>query len=283
LAEIIPGEVTQLSPLVRRVTAPNAGPLTGPGTNSYIIGKERFTVVDPGPAIDSHIEAILQACENKIDHILVTHTHADHSPAASQLATATGAHLVGAMQHDDHQDKTFQVSRDVKHAEQIGGEGFTLQAVHTPGHVGNHFCYLLEEEGMLFAGDHIMEGSTVVIVPPGGDMAAYINSLKLLENYPIQSIAPGHGGLIEEPMDWVRYLIDHRLQREQKVLKGLEGEGEISLEALTKKVYDDVDESLHLIASVSLWAHLLKLEDEGKVEKKGPEAEFGQQPWSLKL
>jgi len=288
-ALIVAGEVVQLSPLVRRITAPNPSALTGPGTNTYILGKKKLTVLDPGPVDQLHIDAILEATNNKIDMIVVTHTHDDHSPAAKILADKTGALLIGALYPDDgYQDLTFRADKKIRHGEILATDEFTLEAIHTPGHVGNHFCYLLkdnqldEKEGMLFTGDHIMEGSTVVIIPPSGDMADYIHSLQLLKQYPIQSMAPGHGHLIQQPMDYVNYLINHRLKREQKVIDALRQCGETSLNNLTKAVYDDVDVSLHLIASISLWAHLLKLEKEGKARRaKVAEAAFGEDCWKI--
>lgn len=280
---IVAGEVVQLSPLVRRITAPNPSTLTGPGTNSYIIGHKKIAVLDPGPVIASHINAILKATDNQIDYVVVTHTHDDHSPAAKVLADKTGALLIGATYHDDgYQDLTFHANQKIQHRELLSAEEWTLEAIHTPGHVGNHFCYLLKEEGMVFTGDHIMEGSTVVIIPPSGDMAEYMDSLRLLKKYPVKSLAPGHGHLIEQPIDTIDYLINHRLKREQKVIGALMKNGSISLNELTKNVYDDVDPSLHSIASISLWAHLIKLEKEGRAQSlKSKATRFGDEQWSF--
>jgi len=267
LSPIKPGDIVQLSPWVRRITAPNPGPLTGPGTNTYILGKEKIILLDPGPDDPSHLENILSAVDHKITTILVTHTHDDHSPAAKPLAEKTGALLIGAEHLDDgYQDRTFHADRKIHHGELLSTGELTIEAIHTPGHVGNHFCYFLKEEEMLFTGDHIMEGSTVVIIPPSGDMADYIASLELLKRYPIQSMAPGHGHLILQPMDYIDHLIAHRLKREQKVIEGLKKSSEISLENLTKIVYEDVDPAMHGIASISLWAHLLKLQKEGRAD-----------------
>jgi glyoxylase-like metal-dependent hydrolase (beta-lactamase superfamily II) len=266
MTDIVADKVVQLSPLVRRITAPNPGALTGPGTNTYIIGKNKITVLDPGPADQTHIDAILEAVGHKIDMIVVTHTHDDHSPAAKILAEKTGAPLVGFNYPDDgYQDLSFYPDVKIHHSEVLATDEYTLEAIHTPGHVGNHFCYLLKEEGMLFTGDHIMEGSTVVIIPPSGDMAEYITSLELLKQYPLVSLAPGHGHLINQPFDYVNYLIAHRLKREQKVIDCLRQVNEMNLGDLTKLVYDDVAVSLHMVASISLWAHILKLEKEHKV------------------
>lgn len=283
MTEIVAGIVTQLSPLLRRITAPNPSPLTASGTNTYLLGVGEVVVVDPGPNIPLHIDEILKACNGKLSTVFVTHTHADHSPAAAVLAKETGAVLKGATLHNDgQQDVTFQVEQQIAHGELFKTKEFTLEAVYTPGHVGNHFCYFLQDENVLFTGDHIMEGSTVVIVPPSGDMAEYVDSLRLLKNYPITSLAPGHGTLVENPDEWINYLIDHRLMREQKVIAGLQSCGEVSLKDLTDVVYDDVDKSLLPIASVSLWAHLLKLEQEGKVAKFSEKHwMFGEERWEL--
>ena len=162
------GEVRSLSAGVRRIVAPNPGPMTGPGTNTYIVGETDLVVVDPGPAEPSHIEAILNCVGDRLKFIACTHTHPDHSPAAARLAEATGATLIGRVTADDqHQDLTFQPAAQIKDDDCIAGEGWTLRAIRTPGHVDNHVCFLFEEEGMVFAGDHIMNGSTVVIVPTG--------------------------------------------------------------------------------------------------------------------
>jgi len=285
MSTIKPGEVVTLSPLVRRITAPNPGPLTGPGTNTYILGKDHTIVLDPGPDDPAHISAILDATHHKIHTIIVTHTHDDHSPAAKPLAGKTGAQLIGANQFDDgYQDLTFQTDKTIQHGTLFSTSELTLEAIHTPGHVGNHFCYLLREEGMLFTGDHIMEGSTVVIIPPGGDMADYIASLSLLKEYPIQSMAPGHGQLILQPMNYVNYLITHRLKREQKVIEALKTHGASILGDLTRAVYDDIDPAMYPIASISLWAHLLKLQTEKRAEMSSlAETPFDQQRWHFLL
>lgn len=255
----------RLTDRVRRIVAPNPGVMTGPGTNTYLIGDAAVAVLDPGPAESSHIDAILDAGGGRIRWIVCTHTHPDHSPAARAVARATGAEVLGGAPPDDgFQDTTFVPTVLLAHDFLLPGPDFTLRAVHTPGHVGNHFCFLLEEEGILFAGDHIMNGSTVVIIPPSGDMRAYIDSLKLLLDYPIQHIAPGHGDLMHEPRAVVEWLVDHRLQREAKVVAGLERLGRATVDELVVAVYDDVDTSLHKMAKLSLSAHLIKLRDEAR-------------------
>jgi len=265
---LVPGQPERLSPLVTRLVAPNPGPMTGPGTNSYLLGREAVVVVDPGPALPAHVDAILAAAEGPIRYIVCTHTHPDHSPAWRALAEATGAEVHGALPYgDDHQDESFRPDVELAHEQRLVTGELSLLALHTPGHVSNHFCLLLEEEGMLFAGDHIMQGSTVVIIPPGGDMADYIRSLKLLLDYPVRVIAPGHGTLIEDSRREVDRLVRHRLLREAKVVGGLERLGEADPDALVKVVYDDVDPALHRWAKLSMAAHLIKLEQEGRAAR----------------
>ena len=255
----------RLNQRVRRLVAPNPGVMTGPGTNTYLLGDENVAVLDPGPAIPAHIDAILQTAGDNIRWIVCTHTHPDHSPAWQAVAEATGAEVIGALPADDmYQDDTFTPGSDLQHDDVLETPEFTLRAVHTPGHVSNHFCFFLEEEQMLFAGDHIMNGSTVVIVPPSGDMKAYIESLQLLLRYPLKFIAPGHGEVMEDPRAIVEWLVNHRLKRESKVISGLQQLGRVPVDELVKVVYDDVDTSLHKMAKLSLSAHLIKLRQENR-------------------
>lgn len=253
----------RLNSRVRRIVAPNPGVMTGAGTNTYLLGDEEVAVLDPGPAIAEHIDAILETAGDRIRWIVCTHTHPDHSPAWQAIAEATGAEPIGASPADDmFQDDSFHPARELQHDDVLATDEFTLRAVHTPGHVSNHFCFFLEEEQMLFAGDHIMNGSTVVIVPPSGDMKAYIESLQLLLRYPLRLIAPGHGEVMEDSKAIVEWLVNHRLQRERKVIAGLRQLGRSSLDELVKVVYDDVDRGLHDMAKLSLSAHLIKLQRE---------------------
>ena len=272
------GEVKVLSQRVRRIVAPNPGPMTGPGTNTYVVGETDLVVVDPGPAEPSHIDAILNCVGDRLRYIACTHTHPDHSPAAAVLADATGATLVGRTTADDrHQDLSFQPASQIEDDECVTGEGWTLRAIRTPGHVDNHVCYLLDEEGVVFAGDHIMNGSTVVIVPPGGNMAHYIASLRRLLDYDVKVVAPGHGELIPDCRGEVEKLVRHRLLREAKVVSALSDQAQ-SLDDLVVTVYDDVDPMMHEWAKLSLLAHLIKLEDERRTRKTAQE---GVDRWQL--
>lgn len=265
------GKAVEIAPGVRRVVAPNPGVMTGPGTNTYLLGEREVTVLDPGPPGDEHALAILDAVEElggQLTQIVTTHTHPDHSPGTALLKAKTGATVIGAtIDQDGFQDETFTPDREPVHDEQIAVDGATLRAIYSPGHVGNHFCYLHEETGLLFTGDHVMQGSTVVIIPPAGDMKDYIDSLRRMLEYPLRFIAPGHGGLIAEPEKELDYLIRHRLKREAKVLEKLRGFERVSVEELVAPVYDDVDPALHRVAQLSLWAHLIKLGRDGKVSE----------------
>jgi len=230
-------------------------------------------VIDPGPAIPSHVDAILASVGERLRYVVCTHTHPDHSPGAAVLAGETGATLVGRITADDrHQDLTFQPEAQIEDDECIAADGWRLRAIRTPGHVDNHVCYLLEEEGIVFAGDHIMNGSTVVIVPPGGSMADYIASLRRLLDYEVRTVAPGHGELIPDCRAEVEKLVRHRLMREAKVARALVPEFQ-SLDALVVSVYDDVDPVMHEWAKLSLLAHLIKLESEGRSVRSSAEGE----------
>jgi glyoxylase-like metal-dependent hydrolase (beta-lactamase superfamily II)/8-oxo-dGTP pyrophosphatase MutT (NUDIX family) len=257
------GEPKRLDRWVTRLIAPNPGLMTGPGTNSYIVND--VAIIDPGPAIDSHIEKLV---ENKsLKWILCTHTHLDHSPAAAALKAATGAQVLGRPAPEG-QDATFKPDFVVENGQRIDLGGISLRAIHTPGHASNHLCYLLEQTRMLFTGDHVMQGSTVVINPPDGDMRAYLGSLERLLGEDLAIIAPGHGYLIGAPHREVRRLIAHRLNRERKVVAALERLEHPSVEEMLPLVYDDVPERIHRVAARSLTAHLEKLVAEGAVRAK---------------
>lgn len=269
MENIIPGVVTRVNDLVARVTAPNPGAMTGPGTNTYIIGRDELALIDPGPAIDVHLSALLGAVGKRLRWILCTHTHLDHSPGAKALQAATGAQVLGftPVPDDGRQDTAFAPDRALRDGDVVDCGAFALRAVHTPGHASNHLCYLVESEGILFTGDHVMQGSTVVISPPDGDMQAYLQSLERLLTLDLAAFAPGHGRIIEAPHDEVRRLIAHRLKREQKVLAAFRKKNPATLDELVPLVYDDVAEKLHRVARRSLHAHLIKLARESRVRE----------------
>ena len=274
--EIIPGAVTRLSDRVRRLTAANPGFMTGPGTNSYLIqsGKD-IAIIDPGPDIELHIRALLDeargpAGDGRIRWLLTTHTHADHSPAAAAIRDQTGAEVIGLPAPKyGNQDREFRPDRIPAHGERIALGDCHLRVIHTPGHASNQACYLLEEERLLFTGDHVMQGSTVVISPPDGDMVVYLESLRHVQREDIDWIAPGHGFLIDHPREAIERIIQHRLQREAKVLAALRALGSADLDALVAKAYDDVPPRVHPVARRSLHAHLLKLAAEGSIRQSG--------------
>lgn len=264
--EFEPGAVCSVAPAIARIVAPNPGPFTGPGTNTYLVGASELAVIDPGPADASHVEAIVRAGEGRIGWILVTHTHPDHSPAARLLREATGATVVGrCAPADGRSDRRFRPDAEPADGERVLLEGMALRCIATPGHASNHFCFLLEEAGVLFTGDHILGHVSPVILAPDGDMADYLDSLARLRDLPLEAIAPGHGPMLAEPRAVIDGLIAHRRGREAKVLAALSLAGGGRLESLLTVVYDDVDPALHGLALHSLHAHLIKLERDGLV------------------
>lgn len=266
LMSIIPGEVVAIAPGVQRVTAANPGVMTGPGTNSYLVGDDELALIDPGPELDAHRDMLLKVVGDRLRWILCTHTHRDHSPLARALKAATGAQVLGfgVTPDDGRQDEAFAPDRALRDGDMVACGDYRLRAVHTPGHASNHLCYLLEGRGMLFTGDHVMQGSTVVISPPDGDMQDYFDALERLLALPITSFAPGHGHVITTPQDEVRRLIAHRLKREEKIFAALAAAGPATLEVLVRHAYDDVPERIHNVAMRSLHAHLLRLERNGR-------------------
>jgi glyoxylase-like metal-dependent hydrolase (beta-lactamase superfamily II) len=272
---LVSGQLDEIRPGIRRLVANNAGYMTGPGTNTYLIGHDDFFVVDPGPLDDSHIERILHATHGRIRAVLATHTHQDHSPAARALCERTGAQLFGRRaEHQDRQDPTFAPTRELHDNDVLSIDALEVRALHTPGHASNHVCFLVGEFGLLLTGDHLMQGSTVVIVPPDGDMHAYLKSLRRLQDEPVRALAPGHGSVIEDAQAEIAGVIAHRLKREAKVIAKLQHLGSATLDALLPLVYDDVDPRLHIVARHSLLAHLLKLRDEYSVEQQGQEPQL---------
>jgi glyoxylase-like metal-dependent hydrolase (beta-lactamase superfamily II) len=257
---LVPGVARALSPLVRRIVAPNAGLMTGAGTNTYLVGIDEIAVIDPGPDDAGHLDSIAGCGGDRIRWILCSHTHPDHAPGAAGLKERTGAEVLAFRSKDG-----LRVDRRIGDGFRISATEFRLTAIHTPGHASNHLCFLLEEERMLFSGDHIMQGSTVVIRPPDGDMAAYLDSLAKVRQLRLRSIAPGHGHLIDNPNEVIDHYLEHRLQRERQVYEAVASAGTTGIDAIVKQVYADVPEELHPVARYTVHAHLLKLAAEGKV------------------
>jgi glyoxylase-like metal-dependent hydrolase (beta-lactamase superfamily II) len=254
---------------VRRIVAGNAGLMTGPGTNTYLLGEREIAVIDPGPDDARHLESILAAAGAPIRWVVVTHTHRDHSPLAAELARRSGAQLIGLPPPGDgRQDETFVPHHQPADAECLRLGDVELLAIHTPGHASNCVCYFLERERLLFTGDHVLEGVSPVILPPDGNMADYLNSIDRLFAFDIEKIAPGHGDLMDRGRNVLEALRAHRLAREAQVLSRMAKLAEARLDTLTPLVYDDVPADRHAWARLTLEAHLIKLEREGRVREQ---------------
>jgi glyoxylase-like metal-dependent hydrolase (beta-lactamase superfamily II) len=249
---------------VRRIVAPNPSVMTGPGTNTYLIGTSAVAVIDPGPAIPQHIENIIKTSADSVRWILATHTHPDHSPGVVSLAERTGAEVLGIPAPDGpSQDKSFRPTRVLADGDALETDDFRLDAVHTPGHASNHLCFRHEGLNWLFTGDHVIDGSTVVINPPDGNMKHYIESLEKCKSLRCDALAPGHGDVINDPIRAIDWIIDHRLEREAKVLAAIKDNPGLTTRELVPHVYTDIDPKLHGLAGRSLLAHLLKMEADG--------------------
>jgi len=251
--------------LIRRIVAPNAGLLTGSGTNTYLVGIDEVAVIDPGPDDAGHIEAIVGCGGDRIRWILVTHTHRDHWEAADALRARTGAEVLGFRAGGG-----FLPDREIGDREVLEGTEFRLVALHTPGHASDHLCYLLEDDRVLFSGDHVIGGSSVVVAPPDGDMAAYLRSLERLQGLrpPLRGIAPGHGDVIADAKRELSEYIRHRLERERAILAALQA-GATTVDQIVAEVYADVPADLHPAARQSVHAHLIKLVAEQLVAGAG--------------
>ena len=261
---------SELQPGIRRLVAPNPSMMTGPGTNTYLFGTSEVAVLDPGPVIDSHIDTIQRVADAPIRWVLVTHTHPDHSPGAARLAAETGAELIGiAAPGGEHQDATFAPTSTPADGDELVTGEFRITAVHTPGHASNHVCFHHAASNWLFTGDHVIDGSTVVINPPDGNMKQYIESLRRVKSMRYEALGPGHGEVIRDPDRVIDWIVDHRLQREATVLTALRGNPQLTSLELVPHVYQDVDRKLYGLAERSLLAHLIKLAEEGRAEEAG--------------
>jgi glyoxylase-like metal-dependent hydrolase (beta-lactamase superfamily II) len=274
------GVLEAAAPGIRRMVAPNPGPFTFAGTNTYVVGEGRVAVIDPGPDIPAHVEALTRALAREaVTHIFVTHTHKDHSPAAELLRAVTGAltcafgpHGAAPMDEgvpvEEGADLDFVPDIFLGDGERVAGEGWALKAVHTPGHTGNHLCFALGEDGALFTGDHVMSWSTSVIAPPDGDMQAYLESLEKLLVRKDSVLWPAHGGPVREPESFIRAFIAHRLEREAEIAACLkEGIGRVS--EMVKRIYADVDPLLHPAAARTVHAHLIRMAAQGRAATDG--------------
>jgi len=265
----VPGRLDVLAAGLRRLTAPNPGVMTGPGTNTYLVGTREVAVVDPGPDDPRHLEAVLRAAVAEggtVRWVLVTHAHLDHAPGAARLAELAGAEVVGFGARAG-----FVPDVEAPDGFALESSSFSLTALHTPGHASDHLCWLLDRPRVLLSGDHVMDRVTVVISPPDGDMSQYLGSLRRVADlHPEpEALAPGHGRLLGAPRRVVEAVIAHRLARERRVLDALERAGRATVDELVPAVYADVDPSLFPVARRSLWAHLRKLAADGLAEEVG--------------
>jgi glyoxylase-like metal-dependent hydrolase (beta-lactamase superfamily II) len=276
------GRLDRRSPLVRRLLARNPSAFTFTGTGTFVVGTGTVAVIDPGPDDPDHVAALIAALEGEtVSHIVITHTHRDHSPAAPALQAATGAKIVGCAplvladdgpRADAGFDPTYAPDQVLAAGDSVSGGqgdgGWTLTAVHTPGHTSNHLCYALPQEKALFTGDHVMGWSTTVVAPPDGDMAAYMASLRLLLDRDDEIYHPTHGEPVTDPQRFVRGLITHRKQRENQILKLL-GQGPQEIPAMVAVMYAQIDKRLHPAAGRSVLAHLIDLKARGIVADSG--------------
>lgn len=273
-----PDHIQVLHPLVRRVLADNPSPFTYWGTQTYLVGNEQgVAVIDPGPDLETHVDAIIEAIgDAPILALVCTHTHRDHSPATRPLKARTGAPIIGcaplALKDDGPRadaafDTDYTPDRVLADGERIDGEGWSLEAVATPGHTSNHLCFALPQADALFTGDHVMGWSTTVVAPPDGDMAAYMASLDKLMQRNDAVYYPAHGDPVENPQRFVRGLAGHRKQREGQILRLLR-EGDAVVPAMVEKMYVGIDPRLHMAAGRSVLAHLIDLENQGRVVRK---------------
>lgn len=291
--EVSYGTVERLSPLVRRITANNPGPFTFKGTGTYVIGRGEVAIIDPGPALDAHIDALLAATAGEtITHLVITHTHGDHSPGARRLKEHTGAPTYGYGPHpalarqaevsateeerqEERSDLDFVPDVVVGDGDVIAGSGWTLEAISTPGHISNHLCYALREERTLFTGDHIMGWSTTVLPAPDGNLADYLASMDKLLPRPETLYVPTHGPAIADPKPLIEALVAHRHERTEQVLEALQA-GVTKIPDMVARMYVDLDPKLEKAAGASVYAHLLQLLRDGTVvaEGEGRKAEF---------
>jgi glyoxylase-like metal-dependent hydrolase (beta-lactamase superfamily II) len=274
------GRCDQLSPLIRRVIANNPSPFTFTGTGTYIIGSGNVAVIDPGPLLDAHVDAILDALgpDEQVSHIVVTHTHLDHSPASKPLQERTKAPIYSfapprvdafdGPRLEEDADDNFAPDHIVAHGDLIKGDNWTLECVFTPGHMANHMCYALVEEKALFTGDHVMGWSTSVIAPPDGNMNDYMQSLDLLLSRDDDIYWPTHGTSIDDPKAFVRAYIEHRRGREAQIIARLKA-GDSDIRQMVETIYADVDKRLHPAAALSVFAHIQDLLTRGEIACDG--------------
>lgn len=275
------GDVESVSPLVRRIIAPNATPFTFTGTCTYIVGRGKVAVIDPGPDDAAHLQTILRSIDGEsLEHIVITHTHKDHSPGARALQAITGAKIVGCaafVPNTDLAERGLDASHDIDHTpdqemndgDELQGAGFTLRALATPGHAANHLCFALPEEDTMFSGDHVMAWSTSIVAPPDGNMQDYMRSLDKLLGRSETQYWPGHGNAVREPQTYVQSLAHHRRQREAAILERVTA-GDGTIPTMVINIYKGLDPRLHRAAGLSVLAHLQDMAERGIVHSDGP-------------
>ena len=280
------GELVQLVPGIQRITAPNESAFTFRGTNTYILGEESVAVIDPGPAIDSHFDLLIESLKGRsVSHIIVTHTHMDHSPLANPLKEKTGAPVFAEGQHRDSRDlhlgeqnhldaaadRDFLPDHKLQDGEIIEGKDWSLETILTPGHTQNHACFGLVDSEYLFSGDHVMAWATSIVAPPDGSMSDYMDSLDKMTKRKETVYFPGHGGRLEKAPEFVRALKAHRRMRETAVLSRIRN-GDRTIPEIVKVIYKDTDPRLHGAAGLSVFAHIEDLVQQGRVACDGPAA-----------
>lgn len=281
---LAPDRVQEIAPGVRAIAADNPGPFTFKGTISYIVGRDRVAIIDPGPDDAAHVAALLDAVRGEtVTHVFVTHTHRDHSPAAAKIKAATGAQVFAEGPHrlarplhtgemrrlDASADLDFRPDVALNDSETVSGRGWTLQAVTTPGHTANHMAFAFKEANLLFAGDHVMAWSTTIVAPPDGAMTDYMASLQKLARRSEPLYLSGHGAPVREAPRYVQYLIRHRQAREASILHRL-GKGEADIPTIVRAAYIGLDPRLAGAAALSVLAHLEELVARGAVTTEGP-------------
>lgn len=284
------GSTVVIAPGIQRITAPNESPFTFRGTNTYILGESKVCVIDPGPAIESHFDVLIEALKGRtVSHIVLTHTHMDHSPLAQPLKEKTGAPLLAEGPHRDSRelhlgevnsldaaaDRDFNPDHTLKDGELIEGDGWTLETIHTPGHTKNHACFALSDSEYLFSGDHVMAWATSIVAPPDGNMSDYMASLAKMADRKETIYFPGHGGRLQRAPEFVRALKAHRKMREAAVFSRIQ-KGDRSIPNIVKVIYKDTDPRLHGAAGLSVFAHIEDLVSQGKVACDGPPALDGE-------
>lgn len=275
------GVITKVAPNIRRIVARNPGPFTGPGTSTFIIGNDEVCVLDPGPMLPDHVDAIVEGLrDEKVSQILVTHTHIDHSPASRLLKHQTGAPIFAFGAHSKHTagaleggvDRKFEPDFELEDGERITGLDWELEAIHTPGHCSNHLCFSMKSSDVLFCGDHLMAWATTVILPPDGSVREYLTSLDKLEKHPQSVFYPTHGAPITEPRKLINQVRTHRLERVRQVEAAL-GDGLQTLPQLRQSIYPDLPKALNGGAELSILGSINYLSETGKLTQ-------GAIPWT---